>query len=57
MCVRGLLMLDGQPEGRASTARLLCVGGECAEGGKLFERSVDAFAIDVAIEETADLIP
>jgi hypothetical protein len=50
-------MLDGQPEGRASTARLLAVGGECAEGGKLFERSIDAFAIDVAIEETTDLIP
>ena len=36
-------MLDVQPEGRASTARLLCVGVECAEGGKLFERSIDAF--------------
>jgi hypothetical protein len=51
------LVLDGQPEGRASTARLLAVGGECAEGGKLFERGIDAFAIDVAIEETTDLIP
>ena len=57
LLIRGLLVLDGQPEGRASTARLLCVSGECAEGGKLFERSIDAFAIDVAIEETADLIP
>jgi hypothetical protein len=52
-----LLLLDGQPEGKAPTARLLCVGGECAEGGKLFERSIEAFAIDVAIEKTADLIP
>jgi hypothetical protein len=51
-----LLVLDGQPEGRASTPRLLAVGGECAEGGKLFERSIDAFAIDVAIEETTDLV-
>ena len=50
-------MLGGQPEGGASTARLLCVGGECAEGGKLLERSIEAFAIDVAIEDTADLIP
>src|SRR6202167_558538 len=57
MCVRGLLVLDGQPECGASTACLLCVRGECAEGGKLFERSIDAFPIDVAIEETADLIP
>ena len=48
----GLLFLDGQPERRASTARLLAVGDECAEGGKLFERSIDAFPIDVAIEET-----
>ncbi len=48
--------LDGQPEGRASTACLFRISGECAEGGKLFERSIDAFAIDVAIEETADLI-
>ena len=50
-------MLDVQPEGRASTARLLCVGVECAEGGKLFERSIDAFSTDVAIEKTTDLIP
>ena len=49
--------MGGQPEGRASTARLLAVGDECAEAGKLFERSIDAFAVDVAIEETADLIP
>jgi hypothetical protein len=35
---------------------LFRISGECAEGGKLFERSIDAFAIDVAIEETADLI-
>jgi len=50
-------VLDGQPECGASTACLLYVSGECAEVGKLFERSIDAFAIDVAIEETADLIP
>jgi hypothetical protein len=55
--VRGLLMWDGQPEGRASTARLLCVGIECAELGKLLERRIDAFAADVAGEETTDLIP
>ena len=36
---------------------MLYVGGECAEGGKLFERSIDALAIDVTIEETTDLIP
>jgi len=40
-----------------STAGLFAVGGERAEGGKLFERSIDAFATDVAIEETTDLIP
>jgi hypothetical protein len=52
-----LLLLDGQPEGRASIAGLLYVGSECAEGGKLFECSIDASAIDVAIEETTDPIP
>jgi hypothetical protein len=36
---------------------LFRVGGECADGGKLFERSIEAFAADVAIEETTDLIP
>ena len=40
-----------------STAGLFAVGGERAEGGKLFERSIDAFATDVAREETTDLIP
>ena len=50
-------MLDGQPDGRAPTARLLGVGVERAEGGKLFERSIDAFATDVATKETTDLIP
>jgi hypothetical protein len=36
---------------------LLGVSGECPEGGELFERSLDALAVDVAIEETTDLIP
>jgi hypothetical protein len=35
---------------------LLAVGSECAEGRKLLERSIDAFAVDVATEETTDLI-
>ena len=49
-----LLPLVGQPEVRASTARLLFAGGECAKASKLFERSIDAFAVDVAIKETTD---
>ncbi len=54
--VRGFLIWDGQPDGGAPAAGLLRVGGERAESDKLFEGSIEAFTIDVAIEETTDLI-